>query len=81
MNSITGYSESPPTNGQADGPIASTANLDSIPLPLARSALQDLLDLLDDLDQAWVLYFKDKFGIQVQGRVSISWYPSTPRQD
>lgn len=57
LNSITGYrltSENRPTNGRLDGPIASTANLDSIPLPLAGSALHDLLDLLDDLDQAWV---------------------------
>ena len=69
LNSITGYrltSESPPTNGQADSPIASTANLDSIPLPLARSALQDLLDFLDDLDQAWVAV--------LQGQV---WDPSS----
>ena len=65
LNSITGYrltSESRPTNGQADGPIASTA----IPLPLARSALQDLLDFLDDLDQAWVAV--------LQGQV---WDPSS----
>lgn len=69
LSSITGYrltSESPPTNGQADGPIASTANLDSIPLPLARSALQDLLDFLDDLDQACVAV--------LQGQV---WDPSS----
>ena len=69
LNSITGYrltSESPPTNGQADSPIASTANLDSIPLPLARSALDDLLNFLDDLDQAWVAV--------LQGQV---WDPSS----
>ena len=69
LNSITGYkltSESTPTNGHADGPIASTANLDSIPLPLARSALYDLLDFLDDLDQAWVAV--------LQGQV---WDPSS----
>ena len=65
LNSITGYrltSESTPTNGQADGSIASTA----IPLPLARSALYDLLDFLDDLDQAWVAV--------LQGQV---WDPSS----
>ena len=84
LKSITGYQLSPPTNGparQADGPIASTANLDSIPPPLARSVLYDLLDFLDDPTRLGLLYYKDKFGIQVQGRVSISWYPSTPRQD
>ena len=54
--------ESTPTNGQADGPNISTA----IPLPLARSALQDLLDFLDDLDQAWVAV--------LQGQV---WDPSS----
>ena len=57
MNSITGYrltSESLPTNGKANGPIASTADLNSIPLPLARSALHDLLDFFDDLDQGGV---------------------------
>jgi hypothetical protein len=69
LNSITGYrltSEIPPTNGHADGPIASTSDLDSIPLPLAGSALQDLLDFLDDLDQAWVAV--------LQGQV---WDPSS----
>ena len=69
LNSITGYrltSESRPTNGQADSPIASTATLDSIPLPLARSALYNLLDFLDDLDQAWVAV--------LQGQV---WDPSS----
>ena len=57
MNYITGCrlaSESPPTNGQADGLVASTANLDSIPLPPARSALHDLLDFLNNLNQAYV---------------------------
>ena len=48
------------------GGIVSTANLDFIPLPLARLALQDLLDFLDDLGQAWVAV--------LQGQV---WDPSS----